>query len=73
MLTGAKILIVDDDERLCRTLAKYLTREGYSVREALNGDEMRAKLGKAWLRLRVRRLYQQLLALQAFLYLLIFP
>ena len=44
MLTGAKILIVDDDERLCRTLAKYLTREGYSVREALNGDEMRAKL-----------------------------
>jgi len=46
MLTGAKILIVDDDERLCRVLSRYLTREGYSVREALNGDEMRAKLAE---------------------------
>ena len=44
MPTGAKVLIVDDDERLCRLLSRYLTREGYSVREAANGDEMRARL-----------------------------
>jgi DNA-binding response OmpR family regulator len=46
MLTGAKVLIVDDDERLCRVLSRYLTREGYSVREAANGDEMRARLAE---------------------------
>lgn len=46
MLTGAKVLIVDDDERLCRVLSTYLTREGYSVREAANGDQMRAKLAE---------------------------
>ena len=46
MLTGAKVLIVDDDERLCRVLSRYLTREGYSVREAVNGDEMRARLAR---------------------------
>ena len=46
MLTGAKVLIVDDDERLCRVLSRYLTREGYSVREAANGDQMRAKLAE---------------------------
>ena len=47
MLTGAKVLIVDDDERLCRVLSRYLTREGYSVREAANGDEMRTRLAEA--------------------------
>jgi DNA-binding response OmpR family regulator len=46
MLTGAKVLIVDDDERLCRVLSRYLSREGYSVREAANGDQMRAKLAE---------------------------
>ena len=46
MLTGARVLIVDDDERLCRVLSRYLTREGYSVREAINGDEMRARLAE---------------------------
>ena len=46
MLTGAKVLIVDDDDRLCRVLSRYLTREGYSVREAANGDEMRARLAE---------------------------
>ena len=46
MLTGARVLIVDDDERLCRVLSRYFTREGYSVREAANGDEMRARLAE---------------------------
>jgi two-component system OmpR family response regulator len=46
MLTGAKVLIVDDDERLCRVLSRYLSREGYSVREAANGDQMRAMLAE---------------------------
>jgi DNA-binding response OmpR family regulator len=44
MLIGTKILIVDDDERLRRVLSRYLTREGYSVREAADGDEMRSRL-----------------------------
>ncbi|MDX1433556.1 MAG: response regulator transcription factor [Gammaproteobacteria bacterium] len=42
--TAAKILIVDDDERLRRVLSRYLAREGYSVREAADGDEMRTRL-----------------------------
>ncbi len=46
MLTGARVLIVDDDERLVRVLSKYLSREGYRVREAANGDEMRARLAE---------------------------
>lgn len=46
MPTGAKVLIVDDDERLCGVLSRYLTREGYSVRKAANGEEMRARLAE---------------------------
>ena len=38
------ILIVDDDERVRRLLARYLTREGYGVREAGSGEEMRSRL-----------------------------
>lgn len=41
---AARILIVDDDERLRRVLSRYLAREGYSVREAADGDEMRSRL-----------------------------
>ncbi len=37
----ADILVVDDDPRICRSLAHYLGREGYNVRTALNGEEMR--------------------------------
>jgi len=38
------ILIVDDDPRLCRALARYLRREGYAVRTAISGREMRESL-----------------------------
>jgi len=40
MTAAAKILIVDDDIRICRTLRSYLKREGYTVVIASNGDEM---------------------------------
>jgi DNA-binding response OmpR family regulator len=38
------ILIVDDDPRLCRALARYLKLEGYAVRTAISGREMRESL-----------------------------
>ena len=38
------ILIVDDDPRLCRALARYLRLEGYAVRTATSGREMRESL-----------------------------
>jgi two-component system OmpR family response regulator len=38
---AADILVVDDDPRICRVLANYLGREGYGVRTASNGQEMR--------------------------------
>lgn len=44
MVTSARILIVDDDPRMYRLLARYLGREGYSVRTASNGVEMRRLL-----------------------------
>jgi two-component system torCAD operon response regulator TorR len=40
MTNTPKILIVDDDIRICRTLRSYLKREGYSVSIALDGEEM---------------------------------
>jgi len=40
MTESAKILIVDDDVRICRTLRQYLKREGYQVSIAINGEEM---------------------------------
>jgi DNA-binding response OmpR family regulator len=40
MTATAKVLIVDDDPRICRTLRSYLKREGYSVAIASNGEEM---------------------------------
>ena len=38
------ILIVDDDERLRRTVSRSLKKEGYVVREAGTGEEMRKRL-----------------------------
>jgi DNA-binding response OmpR family regulator len=38
------ILIVDDDERLRRTVSHSLKKEGYAVREAGTGEEMRKRL-----------------------------
>jgi DNA-binding response OmpR family regulator len=41
---STRILIVDDDPRLCRALARYLRVEGYAVRTATSGREMRESL-----------------------------
>jgi len=40
MTAAPKILIVDDDVRICRMLRSYLKREGYSVSISSNGEEM---------------------------------
>jgi DNA-binding response OmpR family regulator len=40
MTETPKILIVDDDIRICRTLRSYLKRERYSVKIAADGEEM---------------------------------
>ncbi|NOR72026.1 MAG: response regulator [Methylomarinum sp.] len=37
---NANILIVDDDDRICRILNRYLTSAGYLVKTAANGEEM---------------------------------
>lgn len=36
----SKILYVDDDQRLCRLIRRYLERSGYQLTCAANGDEM---------------------------------
>ena len=40
----ADVLVVDDDPRICRVLANYLGREGYGVRTAVDGEEMRRRV-----------------------------
>lgn len=40
----AKVLLVDDDDRICRLLAQFLGRSGYAVRTASSGEEMRRLL-----------------------------
>jgi DNA-binding response OmpR family regulator len=42
-----RILTVDDDPRICRLIARYLEREGFEVRAATNGEEMRARMAEA--------------------------
>ncbi|MEJ2327903.1 MAG: response regulator transcription factor [Chromatiaceae bacterium] len=42
----ADILVVDDDPRICRALANYLGREGYGVRTASNGQDMRRHIAE---------------------------
>jgi DNA-binding response OmpR family regulator len=41
------ILVVDDDPRLCRLVSRQLTREGYSVRTAAGGEDMRRLISEA--------------------------
>ena len=41
MVRPGSILVVDDDPRLCRLLARYLTAEGYPVRTAGTARDMR--------------------------------
>jgi two-component system OmpR family response regulator len=43
----ADVLVVDDDPRICRVLAHYLGKEGYEVRTALDGQEMRRRIAEA--------------------------
>ncbi|MGE5153878.1 MAG: response regulator [Bdellovibrio bacteriovorus] len=40
-------MIVDDDPRLCRALARYFKQEGYEARTATSGQEMRERLAEA--------------------------
>ena len=44
MSTSNRILVVEDDERIRRLLACYLVREGYTVRQAADGEQMRSRL-----------------------------
>ena len=37
---STNLLIVDDDERICRMLGRYLKREGFKVRTAVDGIAM---------------------------------
>lgn len=46
MTEAFRILIVDDDVRICRTLRSYLKREGYTVSIASNGEEMWRQFGE---------------------------
>ena len=41
MKKPVSILVVDDDQRLCDLLRRYLRGEGYRVITALNGEQMR--------------------------------
>lgn len=47
MNSTARILVVDDDQRLCDLLKRYLEREGYEVDTANNGEQMRRSLEQA--------------------------
>ena len=40
MNKSANLLIVDDDERFCRMLGRYLKREGFQIRTATDGAIM---------------------------------
>jgi len=39
-----RVLIVDDDQRICRLLGRYLSSEGYEVEAAVDGRRMREVL-----------------------------
>ncbi len=41
MAADETILIVDDDPRICRLLARFLSQEGFKTQSAQNGQEMR--------------------------------
>lgn len=43
MLKVSKILVIDDDNNICKTLALTLEAEGYKVDTAKNGEEAIAK------------------------------
>lgn len=43
-MNEARILIVDDDERMCRLVSRQLEHGGYDARRASNGDDMHRRL-----------------------------
>ncbi|MBR0875451.1 response regulator [Bradyrhizobium tropiciagri] len=47
MNVESHLLIVDDDKELCSLLSKFLTRHGYRVSTAHNGEEMASILDSA--------------------------
>jgi DNA-binding response OmpR family regulator len=46
MSSETRILVVDDDPRICRLLSRYLTQEGYAVATAADGGEMRERVAE---------------------------
>ena len=46
METKAKILVVDDEEKICRNMQKILAKEDYDVSYALSADEALEKMAK---------------------------
>lgn len=44
MDNSVHILVVDDDERICNLLSRYLSREGYKISAVNSGAEMRRHL-----------------------------
>lgn len=44
MMQEKKILYVDDDQRLCRLIKRYLERAGYQMRCAADGNQMHQQL-----------------------------
>ena len=42
----AKILAVDDEKEICRILKVFLTKHGFEVKNAFNGEEALRLLGK---------------------------
>ena len=45
-MANEKILVVDDDTNICELLRLYLTKEGYQVTTANDGEEGLDKLTK---------------------------
>ena len=46
MDNSVHILVVDDDERICNLLSRYLSREGYKINTVNSGAEMRSHMEK---------------------------
>jgi DNA-binding response OmpR family regulator len=46
MNTGAKILVVDDEKRICHNVKKILAKNNFEVTEALNAQDALAKMAK---------------------------
>ena len=45
-MANEKILVVDDDQNICELLRLYLTKEGYQVTLAADGEDALAKYGQ---------------------------